>query len=110
MDFDIRRQHFYIGLTPFFDMGMVTQPYKLDEEELKRTIDQCNAEDDTNIDINDFFSFKKSDIYRPHMSAGIGLKAAMNENFVVSVDWAAAFDQQDSRDLTNFYIKMGYLF
>ena len=44
------------------------------------------------------------------MSAGIGLKAAMNENFVVSVDWAAAFDQQDSRDLTNFYIKMGYLF
>ena len=110
VDFDIRRQHFYIGLTPFFDMGMVTQPYKLDEEELKRTIDQCNAEDDTNIDINDFFSFKKSDIYRPHMSAGIGLKAAMNENFVVSVDWAAAFDQQDSRDLTNFYIKMGYLF
>jgi hypothetical protein len=44
------------------------------------------------------------------MSAGIGLKIAMNENFVLSVDWAAAFSRQDSRDYTNFYVKMGYLF
>ena len=45
-----------------------------------------------------------------HMAAGLGLKAAMNENFVLSVDWAMAFDKQDNAKWANFYIKMGYLF
>ena len=110
VDFDIKRQHFYLGLTPFFDMGLVTQPYRLDEEEVRSTIAACNERDGKSDHVDDFFSFSKKDIYRPHMSAGIGLKAAMNENFILSVDWAAAFDQQDCRDLTNFYVKMGYLF
>jgi hypothetical protein len=43
------------------------------------------------------------------MSAGLGVKIAMNENFILSVDWAAALDKQDGK-LSNFYIKMGYLF
>jgi len=110
VDFDIKRQHFYIGLTPFFDLGMVTQPYHLDETTIRKTIDDCNKRDQKTDNVDDFFSFSTCDIYRPHMSAGIGLKAAMNENFVVSVDWAAAFDSQDNKDLANFYVKMGYLF
>jgi hypothetical protein len=29
-NFDIGRQHFFVGLNPFFDLGIVTQPYNLD--------------------------------------------------------------------------------
>ena len=58
---------------------------------------------------DDYFNFSKNVLYRPHMSAGLGLKIAMNENFILSVDWAAALDKQDGK-ISNFYIKMGYLF
>ena len=49
-------------------------------------------------------------VYLPHMAAGLGLKIAMNENFVFSVDWAMALDKRDNAKWANFYIKMGYLF
>jgi hemolysin activation/secretion protein len=40
----------------------------------------------------------------------MGLKIAMNENFILSVDWAMPLNEQDGAKKTNFYIKMGYLF
>jgi hemolysin activation/secretion protein len=52
----------------------------------------------------------QSKVYMPHMAAGLGLKVAMNENFVLSVDWAMALNKQDNAKWANFYIKMGYLF
>ena len=111
--FDIGRQHFYIGLAPFFDLGVITQPYELDE----KLINDAYAEDkDANkLPLNNYFAMKdgkidQSRVYMPHMAAGLGLKAAMNENFVLSVDWAMALDPQDNAKWANFYIKMGYLF
>ena len=111
--FDIGRQHFYIGLAPFFDLGVITQPYELDE----KLINDAYAEDkDANkLPLNNYFAMKdgkidQSRVYMPHMAAGVGLKAAMNENFVLSVDWAMALDPQDNAKWANFYIKMGYLF
>ena len=111
--FDIGRQHFYIGLAPFFDLGVITQPYELDE----KLINDAYAEDkDANkLPLNNYFAMKdgkidQSRVYMPHMAAGVGLKVAMNENFVLSVDWAMALDPQDNAKWANFYIKMGYLF
>ena len=111
--FDIGRQHFYIGLAPFFDLGVITQPYELNE----KLINDAYAEDkDANkLPLNNYFAMKdgkidQSRVYMPHMAAGLGLKAAMNENFVLSVDWAMALDPQDNAKWANFYIKMGYLF
>ena len=49
-------------------------------------------------------------IYRPHLSAGIGLKVAMNDNFVLSVDWAVPFNKQDNASMANLYVKIGYMF
>ena len=121
--FDIGRQHFYIGLAPFFDLGVITQPYELDEEIIKAAY---NADTDPlKLPLDNYFSMKtveddvlntqhsilnKDKVYMPHMAAGLGLKAAMNENFVLSVDWAMALDKQDNAKWANFYIKMGYLF
>jgi len=124
VNFDIKRQHFFIGLNPFFDLGVVTQPYKLnvDETTLRATIEQDadvvkhNTEHpESPWTAESFFSFNKSDIYRPHMTAGIGLKIGMNENFVLSADWAMPVNEkyymgQDNSKYANFYVKMGYLF
>ena len=112
--FDIGRQHFYIGLAPFFDLGLITQPYTLDEQAIKTAY---AADTDPNkLALGNYFAldadgnFDNSSVYKPHMSAGLGLKIAMNENFVLSVDWATALNEQDNAKWANFYIKMGYLF
>ena len=115
VNFDIGRQHFYIGLNPFFDLGVITQPYNLDDlvelhtggtyTTLKASM---AAAGDTYEDY--FDTTKDMNAYMPHMTAGIGLKVGMNENFVLSADWAMPIDRQDNQKIANFYIKMGYLF
>jgi hypothetical protein len=44
-----------------------------------------------------------------HHSAGLGLKIAMNENFVLSADFGKAFNKQDGAGLGT-YIGLNYLF
>ena len=133
--FDIGNQHFYIGLAPFFDLGVITQPYKLDEEAIKTAHLKDYLESNLlalvdksvvpTLPLSSYFATTKTDTdplgatiehidnsktYLPHMAAGVGLKVAMNENFVLSVDWAMALNKQDNAKWANFYIKMGYLF
>ena len=124
--FDIGRQHFYIGLAPFFDLGVITQPYELDEVEIRKLYDEDCVQTAAKIskgenavmpmDFDKYFkldengNIDQSEVYMPHMAAGLGLKIAMNENFVLSVDWAMALDKRDNAKWANFYIKMGYLF
>jgi len=96
----VGKNMFYLGLNPFLDAGMVVQPYDnvvSDPHTMTPT-----ADDGTFID--------NERLYDPHISAGCGLKVAMNDNFVLSVDWATAFDKQDNSKFSNFYIKMGYMF
>ncbi len=111
--FDIGRQHFYLGLTPFFDIGVLTQPYDVSADKViestGKTLAQAVIATGDNID--DYFRFDSKQPYMPHMSAGLGLKAAMNENFILSVDWAVPFSKQDNySQWDNFYINIGYLF
>ena len=124
--FDIGKQHFYIGLAPFFDLGVITQPYKLDEATIKQrhALDYLESNTLALVDksvvptmtLDKYFALDangdidQSKVYMPHMAAGLGLKVAMNENFVLSVDWAMALNKQDNAKWANFYIKMGYLF
>ena len=104
-------------------MGVITQPYELDEAAIKAAYD--NDSDPMKLPLSSYFAtykvdddntgtttehLDKSKTYLPHMAAGLGLKVAMNENFVLSVDWAMALDKQDNAKWANFYIKMGYLF
>ena len=44
------------------------------------------------------------------MTYGLGLKIGMNENFVLSADWAMPINKQDNQKWANFYVKMGFLF
>lgn len=107
--FDIGKQHFYLGFNPFIDMGIVLQPNQLDENTLRENITYNDPEFDIS-ELESYFCFNPNKTYYPHLSGGIGVKIAMNENFVLSVDWAAPFNPADGANKTNFYIKMGYLF
>ena len=99
--FKIGKENFYIGLNPFMDAGMVVQPYeRVMSDPMLAHLSSVNPED----------LYDDSRLYAPHLSAGCGLKVAMNDNFVLSVDWATALDKQDNGKFSNLYIKMGYMF
>ena len=92
--FKVGKELFYIGINPFLDGGMVVQER------------EWNGFGDLYNDI-DFYT---NDLHALHLAAGCGLKVAMNDNFVLSVDWATALNEQDNGKFSNLYIKMGYMF
>lgn len=93
--FKVGKELFYIGLNPFMDAGMIVQPY----DEYDYAYNLLDASKQSENRLRDL-----------HLSAGCGLKVAMNENFVLSVDWATPLDKQDNGKVSNLYIKMGYMF
>ena len=98
---------FYVGINPFMDAGMVVQPYDdvySDPQQAEKLIAS------TDVLAGSPSLYDNSRRYDPHLSAGCGLKVAMNDNFVLSVDWATALDKQDNSKFSNLYIKMGYMF
>lgn len=108
--FDIGKEHFFIGLNPFVDMGLILQPYRLDRNTILDNIEQNDPDFDP-ANLSDYIVFDDSkNVYRPHFSGGIGLKLMMNDNFVLSVDWAAPFDKRDNDGMANIYVKVGYMF
>lgn len=102
--FRIGKENFYIGLNPFMDAGLVVQPY----ERVVQDPIVFELADPHPASLDAFFD--QSRRFAPHLSAGCGLKVAMNDNFVLSVDWATALDKQDNAKFSNLYIKMGYMF
>ena len=97
--FKVGKNMFYVGLNPFIDAGMVVQPYNA-----------VVSDPHQNTPTADDGFFGVGRLYEPHLAGGCGLKVAMNDNFVLSVDWATAFDKQDNSKFSNLYIKMGYMF
>lgn len=112
LEFEAGKQHIFVGLNPFLDLGMVTQAYR--QEEIEELLQQNGL---GTSELADYFWCDGADdvIHHLHMAAGCGLKVGMNENFVLSVDWATPignplFRAQDNNKTSNLYIKMGYLF
>ena len=91
--FIIANQNFYLGLNVFFDTGMVVQKTNVDTGNVPKNL------------YSDYF---KTGAETLHSSAGLGLKIAMNENFIVSVDYGKAFNYQDGT--SGVYVGLGYLF
>lgn len=89
-------QNFYLALNPFWDFGMITDPVNADFS---------SFDYGTEFTEEDFFTGEKD---RLHNSVGTGLKIAMNQNFIVSVDFGKALDEQDGN--TGLYIGLNFLF
>lgn len=106
LGFQFINQNWNIALNPFFDAGMVTQSYRLAEQETAWSKIQeeyyLAPEDAKNL----IYSGNKEGI---HTSAGCGLKIIMNKNFIISAEAAKALDKRDS-DKMKVYIGFNYLF
>ncbi len=88
-------QNFYFGLNGFADAGQVIQ--KIDIEEKVKAL---NLPDES-----DYFDFGSESI---HVTYGLGLRIAMNQNFIVAFDWGKAADKRDGT--SGFYVGLNYLF
>ncbi|MCU4165625.1 Omp85 family outer membrane protein [Carboxylicivirga caseinilyticus] len=90
------KQDFYLGSNYFVDMGMITQKYKIDLTEARNQLG------------SDYPLYFKEANDKLHFSYGIGLKGALNENFVLSADYGIAANKQDGT--SGLYITLNYLF
>ncbi|MBO7071267.1 MAG: hypothetical protein J6W09_08250 [Bacteroidales bacterium] len=92
--FNFLNQYFYLAVNPFFDAGIITKPYKADalakiaDNDGKIYDPMFNALTGTTTPIYDA-SKVKTLIY----SGGAGLKIAMNQNFIISADFAKCFTE-----------------
>ena len=87
-------QKFYFGLNTFLDLGQVTKKIAI-----PTTL--------TN------FTENRSDYFDPgaekmHSTYGAGLRIVMNQNFVISIDYGMAANEQDGSK--GLYIGLNYLF
>ena len=80
VSFRFIKQNFYLATNPFFDMGACVQPYRL--EEMKGVLSNSEF---TQAEKNLLYTGQKEKL---HMSAGLGLKLAMNRNFILSAEVA----------------------
>jgi outer membrane protein assembly factor BamA len=90
--FTLANQYFYIAVNPFFDAGIITKPYKAD------AMSKIAAPDGKVYDpVFNALTGTTDPIYDPAKiktliySGGAGLKIAMNQNFIVSADFAKCF-------------------
>ena len=83
VNFKLFNQYFYVAVNPFFDAGIITKPYRAAEFEAAKT---STAVTSGLFNLNELYDQTKvGDIV---YSAGAGLKLAMNQNFIVSVELA----------------------
>ena len=87
LEFNLGSQNFYLCLTPFVDMGMVTGKYEFEQGSGPDII----ADDE-----------------KPHIGYGSGLRIGWNETTIVALDYGIPLNKQDGG--TGFYIKMNFLF
>jgi outer membrane protein assembly factor BamA len=88
----VLNQNFYVALAGFADAGMVTGKYKLPET--------------SNADALAWLA--KSETEKLHLSYGAGLHLALNNNFIVTVDYGMAANERDGDK--GMYIGLNFLF
>ncbi len=89
--FTMFNNNFYLGLNGFTDFGRVIEK----------------------TDLNSIFSQLPGEYFNPgtesmHFSYGAGLRIAMNQNFIIAVDYGIAADERDGD--SGLYIGLNYLF
>jgi hypothetical protein len=88
----VLNQNLYVALSAFTDMGLVTREYNVNL---------------SNVPASEmyYFSDEKEAL---HQSVGGGVHVALNENFIVAIDYGLALDKRDGD--TGLYIGLNWLF
>ncbi|MEI7726121.1 MAG: hypothetical protein WCK09_13520, partial [Bacteroidota bacterium] len=89
----VLKQNLYLGLTAFLDGGMVVQDHKIYTNVIPE-------------DQKSFYFNESTD--RLHLATGLGLRIAINDNFIISVDYGMALNKQDGN--SGLYIGIGNIF
>ncbi len=82
------KRDFYIALSSFVDAGIVTKPYEYTQNSIAPS-----------VIVNDD---------KLHITYGGGIHFALNENFIVAVDYGMASNKQDGN--SGLYIGLDWLF
>jgi len=98
------KQNWYLALSGFFDTGRVIK--FIDVEDKANKINEGLTPDDPGyVNLSDYFDFGAESF---HNSVGAGLHIAMNQNFILALDFGKALNEQDGN--TGFYIGLNFLF
>ncbi|MBN1181479.1 MAG: BamA/TamA family outer membrane protein [Bacteroidales bacterium] len=89
----IFNQNFYLALSGFTDYGMATGEYKI-------------ADNHPYAAANEYIENGSTESI--HLSCGGGLHFALNENFIVAVDYGRALDKRDG--VSGLYINLNWLY
>ena len=98
--FSLLNQDCYIGLSAFYDFGMITRKIKLPSD-----LETTFSENMKNYAFQDFFNPGGEKL---HQDAGISIFPVINQNFVIAIDIGKAFNAQDGN--IGFSIGLNYLF
>ena len=106
VNFKLFNQYFYLAVNPFFDAGIITKPYRDDILSAAATNGKLY---DARLTSNSIDWSKSTEQLAPgydgliydnsHLgdiitSAGAGLKIAMNQNFIISAEFAKCFNKE----------------
>ena len=95
VNFKLFNQYFYLAVNPFFDAGIITKGYRVDAlgdavyDAALLAVDTANGLKGATS--TDGKIYDKSAIRQIIYSGGIGLKIAMNQNFIISAEYAHCF-------------------
>jgi len=97
----IKKQNLYLAFSAFTDMGQVVQKVKFDKN---KAIAIAQSEDPT-FRSSDYFPDRNEQL---HISIGGGLHVALNENFILAIDYGKAASSKDGDQ--GLYIALNFLF
>ncbi len=96
--FQLKNNNFYLGLNGFMDFGQVT-------DNIDFKLNNAFVEYSLTNNPSDYFDRGAEAM---HLSYGAGLRFAMNENFIIAIDYGLAADKRDGT--SGFYMGLNYLF
>lgn len=99
--FQFINNNFYLGLNAFVDFGQVTDKIDFEVPDSGVSDDFKNRADYSSL----YFDEGAEEM---HYSFGAGLRAVMNQNFVIAIDYGMAADERDGE--SGIYIGLNYLF
>ncbi len=120
-NFDWIKQHWTIAVNPFFDAGMVVQPYRLEQQKAAaenslNNVPMSYVKEGSNVyltlkdgskpSIKELLYTGSKEVL--HTGGGFGIHVIMNENFNISFEFAKTLRKQDG--LFGMNIGLNYIF
>jgi len=95
---NVLNQNLYIALSAFADAGMVTQKYDFDSSGMPGSLPSYMPASILDLDAKEV----------PHFGVGGGIHFALNQNFILTVDYGFAIKKADGD--SGLYINLDFLF